>query len=358
MTETKPLPLAGVRVMDLGQFIAMPFCTLWLAWLGADVLVIESRKRSTARTAPPFAAGHESDPNASGYFNLLNGTKKSCTVDLTMSEGRKLVLQIAGKMDVIVDNFSTGVMEKLGLTYEAVSAINPSVIMASNGAFGRSGPMRNARGLHSAVNLFSGVADVTGYEGSHPRILGGVIPDPLSGAYSAFAILAALNHRQKTGEGQFIDLAMYEAMMTLIPEAIIDFTLNGIQPERVGNRDRAKAPHGIYPCHAPDTWIAISVETEAEWQAFSQATGLASLAADLRFRTMTDRLTHVVELDAAVEAWARAQDMHAAVEMLQRAGVTAGPVLRVDELLENEQLNERGLVISTDHPVADRKSVV
>ena len=202
---TKPLPLAGIRVMDLGQFIAMPFCTLWLAWLGAEVIVIESRRRFTSRTAPPFAEGHGRHPDASGYFNFLYGSKKSCTVDMTTAQGREIVRQIAAKCDVVVDNFSTGVLEKLGLSYEAISKLNPSIIMASNGAFGRTGPMRNVRGLHSAVNLFSGVADVTGYADSHPRILGGVIPDPLSGTYSRFAVLSALRHRRRTGEGQTPD---------------------------------------------------------------------------------------------------------------------------------------------------------
>src|SRR3569833_3449314 len=126
----------------------------------------------------------------------------------------------------MVDNFSTGVLEKLGLGYDAVSAINPGLIMLSNGAFGRAGPMRNARGLHSAVNLFSGVADVTGYVDSHPRIQGGVMTDPLSGTYSGFAIMAAIYHRQKTGQGQFIDVAMHEAMLTQNPKTNNKHTMN------------------------------------------------------------------------------------------------------------------------------------
>lgn len=244
----QPLPLEGIRVLDLGQFIAIPFCTLWLAWLGAEIIVIESRRRMTSRTAPPFVADHAGEPNASGYFNLLYSSKKSCTVDMTTAAGRDIVRRLAGVCDVMVDNFSTGVLEKLGLGYAAVAAVNPSIVMLSSGAFGRTGPMRNARGLHSAVNLFSGVADVTGYVDGDPRILGGVLPDPLSGTYSNFALLAALHHRERTGQGQFIDVAMHEAMLTLIPEAVIDLTLNGVEPERVGNRDRVNAPHGIYRC--------------------------------------------------------------------------------------------------------------
>jgi len=350
--RSRPLPLEGIRVLDLGQFIAIPFCTLWLAWLGAEVIVIESRRRMTSRTAPPFADGHEKDPNASGYFNQLYSSKKSCTIDMTTAEGRDLVRRLAGVCDVMVDNFSTGVLEKLGLGYEAVAAVNPSIVMLSNGAFGRAGPMRNARGLHSAVNLFSGVADVTGYVDGHPRILGGVVPDPLSGTYSGFAILAAIHHRQKTGQGQFIDVAMHETMLTLIPEAVIDLTMNEVEPQRIGNRDRVNAPHGIYRCRGDDTWLAISVSNEAAWACLCRSIGHPEWLTDSRFASPEARRKNVAALDLAIEAWSHGQDVHEAADMLQRAGVPAGPVLRVDELLDNEQLNARDGVVTIDHPVA------
>lgn len=349
---TRPLPLDGVRVLDLGQFIAIPFCTLWLAWLGAEVIVIESRRRLTSRTAPPFAGGLEGNLDASGYFNLLYSAKKSCTIDMTTAAGRDIVRRLAGVCDVLVDNFSTGVLEKLGLGYDTIAQQNPSIIMVSNGAFGRSGEMRNARGLHSAVNLFSGVADVTGYADGHPRILGGVLPDPLSGTYSGFAAMAALYHRGKGGKGQFVDVAMYEAMLTMIPEAVIDLTLNDKDPKRIGNRDRIHAPHGLYRCRDEDSWIAISVTDETKWASLCHASGHASWLADPRYADAATRQRHVAELDLAVEGWTRGYDVHAVTDLLQAAGVPAGPVLRVDELLDNEQLQALGAVVTIDHPVA------
>ncbi len=349
---SRPLPLQGIRVLDLGQFIAIPFCTLWLAWLGAEVIVIESRRRMTSRTAPPFAEGLDKEPNASGYFNQLYSSKKSCTVDMTTAEGREIVRRLAGACDVMVDNFSTGVLEKLGLGYEAVSAINPGIVMLSNGAFGRAGPMRMARGLHSAVNLFSGVADVTRYVGGHPRILGGVLPDPLSGTYSGFAIMAAIYHRQKTGQGQFIDVAMHEAMLTLIPEAAIDLTMNNIEPEAIGNRDRLNAPHGIFRCRQDDSWLAISVNDEVQWVALCGAIARQEWVADPRFSTLEARRKNIGALELLIEQWTLGQNVHAAAELLQRAGVPAGPVLRADELLDDEQLNARNGVVTIEHPVA------
>lgn len=351
----RPLPLDGIRVLDLGQFIAMPFCTQWLAWMGAEVIVVESRRHLTSRGSPPFAPGREGDPDASGYFNLLYGSKKSCTIDMTTETGRGLVRRLAAVSDVMVDNFSTGVLEKLGLNYEAIRPLNPALVMVSCGAFGRTGPMRHAMGFHSAVNLFSGVADVTGYPDGPPRILGGVLPDPLGGMYSVFAILAALHHRRRTGEGQFIDLAMYETMLPLIPEAVIDLTLNAVEPVRIGNRDRVAAPHGVYRCREADTWVAVSVGSDAEWRTFCAAAGHPEWGSDPRFADTAARHANAGALDALVEGWTRGRTPGEATEILQRAGVTAGPVLRSDQLLADPQLRARGLVVENDHPKGGRR---
>jgi crotonobetainyl-CoA:carnitine CoA-transferase CaiB-like acyl-CoA transferase len=350
--DANVLPLSGVRVLDLGQFIAIPFCTLWLAWMGAEVISVESRRRMTSRTAPPFVPGKTGNPDASGYYNLLYSGKKSVTVDMTTGAGRELVLGLAGRVDVMVDNYSSGVLEKLALAYDSVSAVNPGIIALSCGAFGRAGPLKGARGLHSAVNLFSGVADVTGYPGGAPRILGGFLPDPLAGTYATFAIMSALHHRKRTGRGQFIDLAMYESMMTLIPEAILDLSLNGRDPARIGNRDRIHAPHGIYRCHGDDTWIAISTRTEEDWHALCQAAGHTDWRQDRRFADTAARRENVGELDRLIGGWTRTIDVRHATEVLQTHGVAAGPVLRTDELLDDEQLQSLGVVIETEHPVA------
>ena len=350
-SEEQRLPLAGLRVLDLGQFIAIPFCTLWLAWLGAEVIVVETRKRMTSRTAPPFAPGLEGNPDASAYCNLLNSSKKSVTVDLTTEAGCDLVRRLASVVDVMVDNFSTGVLEKLDLDYATISAQNPRLIAVSCGAFGRSGPMKNARGLHSAVNLFSGVADVTGYVGGHPRILGSVLPDPLSGTYANFAIQAALHHRHRSGRGQFIDLAMYEAMLSLIPEAVIDFSINNRDPRRAGNRDPIKVPHGIYRCRQEGGWVAISVDGDADWKAMCTAAGHAEWHQDPRFANVAARQDHVVLLDQIVGAWTIGLDVDQVTQLLQAAGVAAGPVLRCDQLVDDIRLQARGTVITTDHPV-------
>jgi len=248
------------------------------------------------------------------------------------------------------------VIEKLGLDYQSLRQDNPGLIAVSCGAFGRTGPMRMARGLHSAVNLYSGVADVTGYVGGAPRILGGVLPDPLAGTYAGFAVMAALTQRRASGVGQYVDLAMYEAMMTLIPEAIIDFTLNGREPVRLGNRDAQCAPHGIFRCRNEGEWVAISVRDEAAWARLCAATDHPLWLTDPRFTDATARCANVDALESELSEWTRTRSAADVTETLQAGRVAAGPVVRVDQLLSDPILARRGTLMETDHPVVGRRS--
>ena len=339
-------------MVDLGQFIAVPFCTQWMAWLGAEVIVVESRRHITSRGAPPFADGRERDPNASGYFNLLYGRKKSCTIDLTSTEGCDIVQRLASVSDVMVDNFSTGVLEKLGLGYETIRKSRPDIVMLSCSAFGRSGPMSGAKGFHSAVNLYSGLADVTGYEGGHGRIAGGCLPDPLAGAAAAFAILAALHHRRHTGRGQYIDLAMYEVLMCAIPDAVIACTMQQREPVRRGNRDACCVPHGVFRCLGRDEWVAISVDSDDTWDRLSQVIG-APLD-DARYADVQGRRENEDSLEALIGAWTRDRTAAEITDVLQAARVPAGPVLRADQLLEDPHLVQRGVIVQNDHPAGGR----
>ena len=263
---TGRLPLNGLRVVDFGHIVAMPFASQWLAFMGAQVICIESRQRPVNRMRPPYADGNPG-VNRSGAFNLLNMSKLSLTVNLREEAGRQIVQDLVRQSDVVTENFSTGTMEKLGLGYRELVRLRPDLVMLSVSAAGRTGPMKDFVGFHAAVLMLSGMASITGYSGGHPRGLGSYFPDPLSGMYGVYALLLALYHRRKTGEGGYIDVAMTEAMMSIMPEPIIDYTMNSQQPERAGNMDRIRAPHGVYPCEGVDAWVAISVGSEAEWRA-------------------------------------------------------------------------------------------
>ena len=352
---TGALPLAGVRILDLGQVVAIPFATQWLARMGAEVLLVESSKHMTTRELPPFGDGRPRHHDNAGHFNLLNGAKRSLRIDLETDAGRDLVRQLLPHCDVLVDNFKTGVLERMGLGSDAVRALHPSVVQLSLGAFGRSGPMRYQLGLHSAVNLFAGVAEVTGYAGGAPRLLGGLLPDAIAGAHVAWILLAALRHREATGEGQYIDGAMYETLLPLIAGPIADLAMNGRAPERRGNRDPELIPHGIYPALGEDRWVSVVAATEEEWRALCAVIGRDAWRRDPGLATVSGRREHEDAIDRAVALWTRGRAPLDAAEALQGVGVTAAPVLLSAEALADPQLVHRGFVVETEHPVSGRR---
>ena len=341
-------PLRGVRVADFGQIIAIPYTAQMLAWLGAEVILIETEQRLTTRIWPPFA---EAEPgvNRSGGFNLVNSSKMSCTLNLREPEGVALAKRIISVSDVVLENYSSGTMERMGLGYKDVRAVRPDVVYLSLGAFGRTGPMTDLVGFHSVINLFSGLASVTGHRGSHPRIMGGLFPDAFSGCYCGLALLEALHHRAKTGEGQYIEMAMTEALATLLPEAVMEYTLDGTEPERVGNRHQDKAPHNVFRCQGEENWVAISVENDAQFQALAQAAGCPGWADDPRFATADARLLHQDELEPLLQQWTLGSQVQDVVERLQGVGVPAGPVLDSAQVLSDPHMVERGFVQSPDH---------
>ena len=348
---TKPLlPLEGVRIADFGQIIAVPYTAQMLAWLGAEVILIETEDRLTTRAWPPFA---EAEPgvNRSGGFNLVNSSKMSCTLNLRDPEGVALARQIIAVSDVVVENYSSGTMERMGLGYEDVRALRPDVVYLSLGAFGRTGPMKDLVGFHSVINLFSGLASVTGHKGSHPRIMGGLFPDAFSGCYCVLALLEALHHRANTGEGQHIEVAMTEVLATILPEAVMEYSLDGTEPERVGNRHQEKAPHGVFRCPGDQNWVAISVESDIQFRALAKIAGSPRWADDPRFSTTEARLSHQDELEPLIEQWTEGLPVQEVVESLQAAGVPAGPALDSAQVLADPHMVQRGFVQSPDHQV-------
>lgn len=349
------LPLAGVRVLDLGQVVAIPFATQWLARMGADVLLVESTKHLTTRELPPYGDGGPRHHDNAGHFNLLNGAKRSIRLDLETEQGRDLVRRLIPLCDVLVDNFKSGVLERMGLGPEIARALHPPIVQLSLGAFGRTGPMRYQPGLHSAVNLFSGVADVTGYEGGAPRLLGGWLPDAIAGAHVAWVLLAALRHRDATGEGQYIDGAMYETLLPLVAGPIADHAMNGRPPTRRGNRDAAHVPHGIYPSLGEDEWVALSVAGDTEWRALCDVIGAEGWGENPALATAAGRRGREETIDGAIASWTRERTPLAAAEELQRFRVAAAPVLRSAEALADPQLVHRGFVVETEHPASGRR---
>lgn len=344
------LPLSGVRVLDMTRVVAGPWGSRILATFGAEVIKIESSKRLDFQRFRG-ASGPDAAPDASAGFAANTLNKRSFTVDLSREEGHTVFQDLARKSDVVMENFSYGVMDKLGLGYGDLSRLNPGVIMLSLSALGRTGPEKTAVGYGHGFHAFSGITHLTGYQGKGPGGIGGSWSDPVAGTTAVFAIMAALHHRRKTGQGQHIDLSIIEATMVGLPEALIDYTMNGRNQTRRANEDDIMAPHNTYRCAGDDTWIAIAVEDDAQWRALCDIMGQPDLATDPRFADRYARWTRRAELDALVEGWTRTQDNCDLDRRLQSAGVPASAVRDIRDLLDDEHLRARSVFVQSPHPV-------
>ncbi|MDP3766960.1 MAG: CoA transferase [Dehalococcoidia bacterium] len=362
-----PRPLEKIRVMDLTQVFAGPTCTRILADLGAEVIRLESPNRMDITRALLHVDNDGKDVpwERALYFTIRNAGKKEIVVDLNRERGRELLRGLIAQSDVVAESFTPRVMRAFELDYEHVRAIKPDIIMISLSGYGQSGPYADWSAYGMGLEPASGVSQLTGYPGGPPMRSGLSFTDPYSGFIGAGAVLAALHYRRRTGKGQFIDLSEQEAAIPLAGAALMDFAMNGRLPERMGNRSPHAAPQGCYRCRgdafgklsAGDDWLVISIETDAEWEAFCRAAGHAEWAADERFADVLGRRRHHDELDKLIESWTREQDHYDAFHLLQRAGVKAAPVLNGKEILRDPHFKERRHFDVVDQPHQGRRPV-
>ncbi|MGE0820829.1 MAG: CaiB/BaiF CoA transferase family protein [Candidatus Binatia bacterium] len=345
------LPLEGIRVADFTWVWAGPFCTMHLAYLGAEVIKIESQSHfDLTRRLPICPPGIKPNVNRSGLFNQWSQGKKSVSINLTTPEGIAVVKELIAKSDVAVDNFATGVMERFGLGYTDLKTIKPDIIMASISGYGHTGPQKNYMAYGPAIAPLTGLSSLTGYVGGPPQEVGISYGDPNAGINAAVAICAALAARQRTGQGQYIDVSLWEAVATLVPEGWMDYVMNGTQPARQGNRDLRMSPHNCFRCAGEDEWVTIACGTNEEWHALCQAIGQTSLAHDPRFRTAQDRKAHEDVLEQLLTAWTTQRSKWEVTQTLQAAGVAAFPTMTSKDLAEDRHLSERGFFTRLPHP--------
>ncbi len=353
--EARP-PLEGIRIVDFCQYIAMPLAAQWLALMGAEVILVESAVHLHSRLLAPFAG--ERGLNRSGEFNSLAIGKRSVTLNLQTAEGLNLAKRLIQSSQMVLENFSPGTMEKLGLSYEELCKLRPDIMMISLSAFGNSGPWRNYAAFHSGIMALSGLASVTGYEGGYPRLAGAAVPDTITAGFCLLAALQAIQHWRRTGDGQHVEVAMCEAIQSIMIEPIAEFGLVGEARGRMGNRHRTKAPHGVYRCKGDDAWVAISVGSEPEWRGLCAALGRNDLIDREEFRTAARRKKNEAVLDALVAGWALSREDKEAAEALQQAGVPATPVVNARDLLEDAQLMHNGAVVEVDHPEVGPRPII
>lgn len=350
------LPLTGIRVTDFTWAWAGPYCTLQMAHMGAEVIRIESQKRPCVSRLIPSFADEVPGPNRAGYFNQYSQGKKSLQLDLGRPEGIEIAKQLIAKSDIVVQNFSAGAIDRMGLGYETLKQLKPDLIMVSICGYGQTGPERQYMGYGPASVPLAGISSLTGYRDVGPAEVGISYGDPNAGIFGAFAAMAALAYRQRTGKGVHIDLALWEALLVLMPEGLMDYAMNQSQPERDGNRDRWMAPHGCFKCQGDaDKWVTIACGSEAEWQALCQVMGQPELATDKRFANVTARKANEDTLEALISAWTQARDRWEVTELLQKAGVSAFPSMSNKDLATNPHLQARGYLVQKEHPEVGKR---
>jgi len=350
--------LKKVRIADFSWVWAGPYATLLLSFLGAEVIKIESHARIDQTRQGTITMGDDFENfNASPVFDNANLNKKSITLDLKNGRGVELAKKIVAMSDVVTENMRPGVMDKLGLGYSELIKVKPDIIMLSASGFGSTGPYREFAGFAPMFAAFGGLAHLTGYEDGEPNTMSGVM-DLRVGTTSAFAILAALVHRQKTGEGQYIDLSSSECISSLIGAELMEYTMNKRSPSRSGNRDTVMAPHNCYRCKGDDKWISIAVATDEEWKAFRGVMGNPEWAMDDTYSDAFGRHNNQAALDKRIEDWAMNYTSHELMDMLQQADVAAMPSLCAEEILSDPHFNTRGMPVSVEHPVMGSKVVL
>ena len=331
-SEPNARPLDGIRVLDFTHVLAGPFAARILADMGADVVKVVSEQRPGNTPVGP-------------YYRMWNRNKRSLALDLSTDRGREIARSLAEHADIVLENFSPGVLDRWGMGYEAVSQVNPRVTYVQMSGMGDGGPWRDFVSFAPTVHALSGLTYLTGVPGRENIGIGCSFNDHQAGLHSATVILACIEARRRTGRGQRVDFAQYELGVALTGPALLDYHANGVAHEPAGNLNRydTAAPNDTYPCAGDDRWVAIAVTSEDQWAAFRAALGHPEWSADARFATAATRLEHAAELDAHISDWTRRFDAYEVQSLLQSAGVPAGAVQTGHDLIYNDpQLAHRG----------------
>ena len=350
------LPLAGVRVADFTWFGAGPIYTAVLAHHGAQVIRIESQSHIDGlRLAHPMPEGKYTW-NVSGYFNNFNAGKLSFSLNMKHPKALDVALRLISLSDIVAENYTAGTLEKWGLTYEAMLAVKPDIILVREPMQGAGGPHGDFGGFGFVITPLAGVSHLSGFPHREPVGLGTNYTDyVINPGHAAIATLAALRYRNRTGRGQLIEVAQVESSICAVSTAILEYTANGRVGTREGNRLGHAAPHGAYPCAGDDHWCAIAVFSDDEWRALCRAMGHPEWAREERFATLQGRKENEDELDLLIEGWTALHSAEDVMETLQAAGVPAGVVQSAQDVLENDpHLKARGYYVYLDHPEAGR----
>ena len=345
--------LSGIRILDLTQFEAGTTCTQFLGWLGADVIKIEPPGGEQSRRNRPEVPGLDAM-----FFLVFNSNKRSVTIDLKNPDGRALFLKMVEHGDVVVENFAPGLMERLGLDYEQLRAVNPKIIVARIKGFGLSGPYHEFKSFDMIAQATGGVMSVTGFPDREPVRCGAAIGDTGTGVHTAGAIMAAYIQRQRTGQGQLVEVSMQEVIANFLRGRYVDHYRENKPSERRGNVLIGGVPGGAYPCAGGGlndyVYIYCQPINPEMWRAFATAIGHEDLLTDARYKDAKARWEHRGELNAIFRAWTGAHTKHEVLAILGKAGVPCGAIQDTGEILDDPHLNARGQIDTIDHPTRGR----
>ena len=337
--------LSGIRVIDLTRVVAGPYATTLLADLGADVIKVEDvGSGDSSRLTPPFING------VSNHFMNINRNKRSVAIDLKHPDGRRLVLKLVSKADVVIANFRPGVLERLGLDYESLKSANPKIILCLISGFGQDSTYRDKPSFDVITQAMSGAMSITGEPGRPPVRLGVPMGDLAGGLFGAIAILAALNERNATGHGQSIDVSMLDAMVHLMLYYPIDYLNAGLKAIAVGGRHEHVAPYGVFAVQ--DGYIVLAIFQGKFWRLYCEAIGHPELIRDRRFVDTKGRHANRAELYATLEPIMLQRTRHDWEEALDQKGIPWAPILKPDEVAEHPLMREREMFVNVNHPEA------
>ncbi|WP_240675821.1 CaiB/BaiF CoA-transferase family protein [Ammoniphilus sp. CFH 90114] len=344
--------LGKLKILDLTRVLAGPFCTMILGDLGADVIKIESPhvKDDTRHWGPPYAS------TESAYYLCANRNKRAITLDLKSEKGKEIFKSLVAQSDIVVQNFKAGTMESLGLSYEVLHDINPQLILASISGFGHTGPYSKEPGYDYIIQAMSGLMSITGDQGSGPTKVGVAIADVLTGLYTAVGILAAINERNHSGQGQSIDISLFDSQISALVNVASNYLISGDIPSLLGNQHPNIVPYQVFPTKDQD--MVVAVGNDNQFKRFAEVLGMAELGVNDKFITNPNRLKHRQELTTIITEKMKQRSAAEWQLLLKEAGVPNGPINNMQQVFEHPQVRDRNMVVKMNHPTANQIQLV
>lgn len=341
-------PLHGVRVIELARILAGPWAGQMLADLGADVVKVENPDGGddTRKWGPPFVQGHDGENLSAAYYHACNRGKRSIAIDFSSPQGARTIRELVAGADIVIENFKLGGLKKYGLDYESLKAVNPKLIYCSITGFGQTGPYAPRAGYDFIVQGMSGLMSITGAAGGEPQKVGVAVTDLTTGLNAVIAILAALRHAEKTGEGQHIDMALYDSQIAMLANQNLNYLVSGVSPKQMGNAHPNIAPYEVLP--VKDGHFILAVGNDGQFRKFCAVVGLDGLPDDERFATNAARVANRESLRPAMVAALARQERETLLASLEAAGVPASPINTIGEMFDDPQTVARGMRLDLD----------